>query len=85
MDVVAICDVFVVYDGGGNAAESVAAFDVIEEGRLEFLGVTVHKSIRVLAENLHLALMTFRHAVAFESIFVPALFLAHLTVPSQLL
>ncbi|GER47140.1 glycolate oxidase iron-sulfur subunit [Striga asiatica] len=85
VDVVAIGDVLVVDDGGGDAAESVAALHVFEEGGLELLRVAVDDAGGVLAEDLHLALVGFAHAVALETVLVPALLLAHLAVPPELL
>lgn len=85
MDMVAVGDVLVVDDGGGDAAEAVAPLHVLEKLRLEFLGETVDDSGGVLAEDLHLALVGLAHAVALESVLVAALLLAHLAIPSQLL
>ena len=42
-------------------------------------------AVGVLAEDLHLALVALAHAVALEPVLVPALLLAHLAVPPQLL
>lgn len=85
MDVVAVGDVLVVDDGGGDAAEAVAPLHVLEEHGLELLGVAADDPSRVLAEDLHLALVRLAHAVALESVLVAALLLAHLAVPSELL
>lgn len=85
MDVVAVGDVLVVDDGGGDAAEAVATLHVVKEGGLELLGVAVDDAVRVLAEDLHLALVALAHAVALEAVLVAALFLAHLAVPAELL
>lgn len=85
MDVVAIGDVFIIYDGGGHTAEPVRSLDVLQKRIFKFLGVAVNESVGVLAENIHLALVALRHTVAFEPVLVPALLLAHLTVPFQLL
>lgn len=85
MHMVAVGDVLVVNDGGGDAAEPMAILHVLEKGALEFLGVTVDDSGWVLAEDLHLALVRLAHTMALESILVAALLLAHLAVPSQFL
>ena len=85
MDVVAVGYVLVVDDGGGDTAEAVAALHMLEEFSLELFGVTVNDSIRVLAKDLHLALVALAHAMALESVLVSALFLAHLAIPSQFL
>ena len=44
-----------------------------------------HTSVRIFAEDHHLALVTLRSQVALEAILVSALLLAHLAIPSQLL
>uniref|UniRef100_A0A2P2PIS4 Uncharacterized protein MANES_07G115700 n=1 Tax=Rhizophora mucronata TaxID=61149 RepID=A0A2P2PIS4_RHIMU len=80
-----VVDVLVVDDGGGDAGEAVAPAHEIKEGVLELLGVAVDDAVRVLAEDLHLALVALAHAVALEPVLVSALLLAHLAVPSQLL
>lgn len=85
MNMVAIGDVLVVYDGGGDAAKAVATLHVFEKLRFELFGVAVDDSIRVLAENFHLALVRFAHTMAFKAILVSALLLAHLTIPSEFL
>ncbi|KAK8514972.1 hypothetical protein V6N13_121917 [Hibiscus sabdariffa] len=51
----------------------------------KLVGVPRYNPVRVLPEDLHLALVRFAHAVAFESVFISALLSAHLAVPSQLL
>lgn len=85
MNVMAIGDVFVVDNGGSDSAEAVAPPHVLEKCILEFLGITADNPGGVLAEDLHLALVGLAHAMALESVLVPALLLAHLAVPSQLL
>lgn len=85
MDVVAVGDVLVVDHSGGDAAEAVAALHVIKEQGLELLGVAVDDPVRILAEDLHLALVALAHAVALEAVLVATLFLAHLAVPAELL
>lgn len=85
MHVMAVVDVLVVHDGGGDTAEPVAPLHQIKKTPLELLGVTVDDAIGVLAEDLHLALVALAHAVALESVLVSALLLAHLAVPSELL
>lgn len=82
MDVVSVVDVLVVNDGGGDAAEAVAAPHEFEEAGFEFFGVTLDDSVGVLTEDLHLTLVAFAHAVAFEAVLVSALLLTHLAVPS---
>ena len=85
MDVVAIVDVLVVNDGGGDATEPVATLHVVQESAFEFFGVSFDDSGRVLAKNLHLTLVALAHAVALETVLVATLLLAHLAVPSELL
>ena len=85
MHVMAVVDVLVVHDGGGDTAEPVAPLHQIKKTLLELLGVTVDDAIGVLAEDLHLPLVALAHAVALESVLVSALLLAHLAVPSELL
>lgn len=85
VDVAAVGDVLVVDDGGGDAAEAVAPLHVLEEHALELLGVAADDPGRVLAEDLHLALVRLAHTMALESVLVATLLLAHLAVPSQLL
>lgn len=85
MNMVSIVDVLVVDDGGCDAAEAMAALHVFEETGLELFRIAVDDPVGVLAEDLHLALVTLAHAVAFESVLVPTLLLAHLAVPSELL
>ncbi|GFZ14979.1 DNA/RNA-binding protein Kin17, conserved region [Actinidia rufa] len=85
VDMVAVSDVLVVDNGGGHAAEAVTALHVVEEGGLKLLRVALDNAVRVLAEDLHLALVALAHAVALEPVLVPALLLAHLAVPPQLL
>jgi hypothetical protein len=77
--------VFVINDGGGDSAKSVATFHVFEKSSLEFLGVAANDTVRVLTKDLHLTLVALAHAVALETILVSALFLTHLTVPTKLL
>ena len=67
MHMMPIIDIEFVDDGGCNTGEAVGAAHMIEKGPLELLGETVDDSIRVLAKDLHLALMGFAHAVAFET------------------
>ena len=85
MNVISIINKLIVNDGGGDATEPVTAFHEVEEVLFELFGVSGYDSVRVLPEDLHLALVRFAHAMAFESVFVSALLLAHLTVPSKLL
>lgn len=85
VDMVAVGDILVVDDGGGNAGEAVGAAHEVEEGILKFFRVAVDNTSGVLAKYLHLALVGLAHAVAFEPVLVPALLLAHLAVPPQLL
>lgn len=85
MNMMAIGDVLVVDDGGSDTAESVAAPHVLEKSSFEFFRITTNNSGGVLAEDLHLALVRLAHTVALESVLVPALFLAHLAIPSQFL
>lgn len=85
MNVVAVGDVLVVDDGGGDPAGPVATLHVLEKRIFKFFGVTVDDSGRILAEDLHLSLVGLAHTMAFESILVAALLLAHLAVPSQFL
>lgn len=85
MDVVAVVDVLVVDDGGGDAAEAVAPLHVLQEAGLELLRVALDDAVGVLAEDEHLALVALAHAVALEAVLVAALLLAHLAVPPELL
>ena len=85
MDVVAIVDVLVVNDGGGDATEPVAMLHVIQESVFEFFEVSFDDSGQVFAENLHLMLVALAHVVALETVLVATLLLAHLAVPSELL
>jgi hypothetical protein len=85
VDVVAIVDVLVVNNGGGDTTESVTALHVFEESAFEFLRIALDDSGRVLTEDLHLALVALAHTVALETVLVAALLLAHLAVPSKLL
>mmetsp|Transcript_35158 Transcript_35158/g.98715 ORF Transcript_35158/g.98715 Transcript_35158/m.98715 type:complete len:298 (+) Transcript_35158:539-1432(+) len=70
---------------GEHARRPVAVAHELHEALLELLREVVHEAVGVLDEELHLALMPVGHAVALEAIFVPALLLAHLAVPTQLL
>lgn len=85
MNMVAVVDVLVVDHGGGDTAEPVASLHQIEKTLLELLGVAIDDAIRVFAKDLHLPLVAFAHAVAFEAVLVSTLLLAHLAVPSKLL
>lgn len=85
MNVMSIMNKLIVNDSGGHATEPVAPFHEVEEVLLELFGVSRHDPVRVLPEDLHLALVRFAHAMAFKSVFVSALLLAHLTIPSKLL
>ena len=85
MHVVAIGDVLVVHDCGGDAGEAVGPAHMVEESTLEFFRVTADDAVGVLAKDLHLALVALAHAVALEAVLVAALLLAHLAVPPQLL
>lgn len=85
MNMVAKGDVLVINDGGGDTAEPMAIFHVLEKGAFEFFGVTVDDSSGVLPEHLHLALVRLAHTMALESILVAALLLAHLAIPPQFL
>lgn len=85
MNVMPIMDILIVNDSSGHPREPVAPPHQIEEAVLELLGVAFDNSVRVLTENLHLTLVALAHTVALEAVFVTALFLAHLTVPSELL
>lgn len=82
---VAIIDVFVVDNSGGDTGESVGAAHKVEEGFLKFLREAINNAVGVLAEDLHLALMRFAQTVALEAVLVAALLLTHLTVPAKLL
>lgn len=85
MNVMSIINKLIVNDGGRDTTEAVAAFHEVEEVVFELFGVSRYNSVRVLPEDLHLALVRLAHAMAFESVLVSALLLAHLTVPSKLL
>ncbi|KAH1045613.1 hypothetical protein J1N35_036397 [Gossypium stocksii] len=69
----------------GDPTEPVAPFHKVKEVPFKLFRVPRYNPVRVLPEDLHLTLVRFAHAMALESVFVSALLLAHLTVPSQLL
>lgn len=85
MNMMPISDVLIVKHSGSNPAESMTSPDKFQESVLELFRVSIHKTLRVLAKDLHLPLMAFTHAMAFEAVFVSALLLAHLAIPSEFL
>lgn len=85
MNMVAIGDVLVINHGGGDAAKPVTTLHMFEKRCFELLGVAVDDSIRVLAKNFHLPLVRFAHTMAFKSVLISTLLLAHLTIPPEFL
>lgn len=81
----AIGNVLIVDDGGGDTAGSMAAFHVIKKRTFEILGIVVDDSGGILAKDDHLSLVGVAHTVALESVLIPTLLVAHLAVPSEFL
>ena len=85
MNVMPIINILIVDNSGRHTAKPVAALHVFEETTLKLFRVPIDDSSRVLAKDLHLALVALAHAMALEPILISTLLLAHLTVPSELL
>jgi len=68
--------------GRGRGAGGAACF---RGGHLELLGEVVDELVRVVAEEHHLALVPLARLVTLEPVLVPALLLAQLAVPAELL
>jgi len=85
MDVLLVRDVLLVHHVSVHAPLVKLPLEDVVESLLEVLGVAGEVGARVVAEQQQLPLVGLRGSVALEAVLVPALLLAHLAVPAQLL
>lgn len=85
MNMMAIRDVLIPNNGSGNTGAAMRAFKMLHKLALELLGEAIDEALGIVAQHLHLALVPVREAVTLEAVLVAALFLAHLTIPLELL
>lgn len=85
MDMMPVGDILIPNHRGSDTSGPVRPLQMLHKHLLELLRESVDEPLRIVPENLHLALVAFRHTVTFEAVLIPALLLAHLAVPLQLL
>jgi len=85
VDVVLLLDVILVHHVGEYPLGGVGSLQQIHETRFEIMAEICQELVGLVGEKQELPLMRFTHSMTFEAVLVPALFLTHLAVPTQLL
>ena len=85
VDMIFVIDILLVHHVGVDSLLGILSSQNIRVGLLKVFAVATEIFSRVFSKQEQLPLMGLGHCVTFETIFISALFLTHLTIPSQLL